>query len=176
MKRVAAVVLACQMSLAAAADQTLGRLFFTPEQRAQLDSARRNRAQRPVIEAAADEAPPAARVTYSGMVKRSDGRSTIWINNRPVHERAPGEAGAPRARVDEEGAASITLPQQQRSIRLKVGQTAELASGHVAESYARRPAPAAVEPPPAPAAEPLLRLRRRHDFERDLPPASDAAP
>lgn len=167
MKRLAAVVLACQISVAWAAEP-LGRLFFTPEQRAQLDSARRQRAQRPATEAATEEA-PAATVTYSGMVRRSDGRATVWINSRALHDRMPPAAGIPRARVDEEGAASITVPQHPRSVRLKVGQTAELTSGRVAESYARPAAPPAAEPRPAPAAEPALRLRRRYEHGRDLP-------
>jgi hypothetical protein len=175
MKRVAAALLICQVGAAPAADD-LGRLFFTPQQRAQLDMARKQRAHRPVIEATAEDAlPPTAVVTYSGMVQRSDGRSTVWINNRAVHDRSHGDSAEPRARVDDSGAASITLPQQQRSIRLKVGQTAEVASGHVVESYARRPArpPTATSAPPH--AEPLLYLRRKYGREPDVP-SSDPAP
>jgi hypothetical protein len=168
MKRLAAVFLACQVSATAAAEP-LGRLFFTPEQRTQLDMMRKQRAHRPppMETAAPPEAPPPAIVTYSGMVRRTDGRSTAWINNRPVHDRASADSDGPRARVDEDGAARITLPQQ-GSVRLKVGQTAELASGRIAESYARRTPrrPAAVPPP---VAEPSLRLRRRFDDDRDAP-------
>lgn len=170
MRRLAAALLACHVCAAPAADN-LGRLFFTPAQRAQLDTARRQRAHRPAIEAAAEESPPAAIVTYSGVVQRSDGHSTVWINNRAVRDRARMDAAEPRARVDAYGAASITLPQQQRSIRLKVGQTADVASGRVVESYARRPAPAPAATPPAPPADPVLRLRRKYDHERDLPSA-----
>jgi hypothetical protein len=138
--------------------------------------ARKQHAHRPVIEAAAEEAPPpTAVVTYSGMVQRSDGRSTVWINNRAVHDRSQVDPTELRARVDDTGAASITLPQQQRSIRLKVGQTAEVASGHVVESYARRPAPLPAATPAPPHAERLLRLRRKFSREPDVPP-SDPAP
>jgi hypothetical protein len=176
MKRVAAALLICQVGVASAAD--LGRLFFTPQQRAQLDIARKQRAHRPVIEAAAEEAlPPTSVVTYSGVVQRSDGHSTVWINNRAVHDRSHTAPTEPRARVDDSGAASITLPQQQRSIRLKVGQTAEVASGHVVESYARRPASPAAATPAAPHAEPLLRQRRKYDHDREPDvPSSDPAP
>jgi hypothetical protein len=175
MKRVAAALLICQVGAAPAADD-LGRLFFTPQQRAQLDMARKQHAHRPVIEAAAEEAlPPTAVVTYSGMVQRSDGHSTVWINNRAVPDRSHPDPGEPRARVDDFGAASITLPQQQRSIRLKVGQTADVASGRVVESYARRPASPPAATPAPPHAGPLLRLRRKYDREPDVP-SSDPAP
>lgn len=175
MKRLAAMLLACHAWSAPAAEP-LGRLFFTPEQRAQLDTLRRQRAHRPAIEAIRQEAPPAAVVTYSGLVRRSDGRSTVWVNNRPVHDHASADADMPRARVDEDGAASITLPQQQGSVRLKVGQTAELTSGRITESYTRRqPRLPAAAPAPTPAPEPGLRLRRKFDYDRDLP-AADKTP
>jgi hypothetical protein len=59
-----------------------GRLFYTPEQRAQLEAARiRNVTQ------AGQTAAPDAGVTpptrYDGMLIRSDGKTTRWVNGRP---------------------------------------------------------------------------------------------
>ena len=57
----------------------LGRLFYTPAQRTQLEAARaRNVTQ------ASPAAPAIARPQrFDGVVIRSDGASTSWINGRP---------------------------------------------------------------------------------------------
>ncbi|HMM46426.1 MAG TPA: hypothetical protein PKC12_00410 [Thiobacillaceae bacterium] len=62
----------------------LGRLFYTPAQRAQLEAARTD-AGRPVR----PTAPNAASVRFDGVMIRSDGRSTSWINGKP----RPGGSG-----------------------------------------------------------------------------------
>lgn len=55
-----------------------GRLFYTPEQRAQLEAARaRNVTQ---VQAGPAAGPP--RVRFDGMVIRSDGNSTRWVNGQ----------------------------------------------------------------------------------------------
>lgn len=66
------------VSLAAPSQATLGRLFYTPEQRSALEQAR---AQKRTTTAAA---PVAAThpLTYNGIVLRSDGRSTRWIDGK----------------------------------------------------------------------------------------------
>ncbi len=57
----------------------LGRLFYTSEQRAGLEKARlQNRTQ----SVQTDSSPPKP-VTYDGVVIRSDGHSTRWINGKP---------------------------------------------------------------------------------------------
>ncbi|MHB1083787.1 MAG: hypothetical protein ACYCZA_02970 [Thiobacillus sp.] len=56
-----------------------GRLFYTPEQRAQLEAARaRNVTQ--VRQAVPDVAPPPLR--FDGVVIRSDGTRTSWVNGQ----------------------------------------------------------------------------------------------
>jgi len=50
----------------------LGRLFFTPQQRAQLELAQAQRS--------AAENRPAGALTLNGIVQRSDGARTVWIN------------------------------------------------------------------------------------------------
>lgn len=56
-----------------------GRLFFTPAQRAQLETARARRVG-PGRDTAAEAPPP---VRYDGLVMRSDGKTTRWVNGRP---------------------------------------------------------------------------------------------
>jgi len=109
--------------------EELGRLFFTPEQRAMLDLARRTQSSAaPSADASSDG------VTLSGIVTRSDGRQTVWINGRPQPAGAAGGRSS--------SAASIPLPGGGGQVRLRVGQTLDPASGKVEEGY-RRPAKAA---------------------------------
>lgn len=77
-----------------------GHLFYTPAQRVQLEQARaRNITQRTSGENAAA---PSAPVRYDGVVIRSDGRATHWVDGRPQHEAA-GAAGLKPGQVRAEG-------------------------------------------------------------------------
>jgi hypothetical protein len=75
---------------AGAADDALGTLFFTPEERARLDSERRG--EEPSAPGAAGTPAAPRQHTLTGFVQRSDGRTTVWIDGRavsvPAH-RAP---------------------------------------------------------------------------------------
>lgn len=112
-----AVLLVCLPALAGsgvsfAADP--GRLFYTPAQRAQLELARDRNLTRVEARPPAFSAPP---VRFDGVVIRSDGQGTAWVDGRPQ----TGTAGVPG---------------------LKPGQIR--ADKHVYEPYqVLRPAPAA---------------------------------
>ncbi len=69
----------------------MGRLFYTPAQREQLETARtRNTTQRDrASQAVIPSAPPPQR--YDGIVIRSDGKTTRWVDGKP-------EVGAPSVR------------------------------------------------------------------------------
>jgi hypothetical protein len=86
----------CGTGLAAAP----GRLFYTPEQRAQLDAARaRNVTQ--LRQAAPDAgAPPPVR--YDGVVIRSDGHTTRWVDGQP-QAGASGVAGLKPGQIRADG-------------------------------------------------------------------------
>ncbi|HWR78358.1 MAG TPA: hypothetical protein VN283_14240 [Thiobacillus sp.] len=76
-----------------------GRLFYTPEQRAQLEAARdRNVTQ--VRQSAPDVAPPPLR--FDGMVIRSDGTRTRWVNGQP-QVGASGVAGLKPGQIRADG-------------------------------------------------------------------------
>lgn len=137
---------------AARAVEPIGRLFFTPAQRASLDVARTQRA-RTTLSTEKDEetaAPVAQSITYGGMVRRSDGKSTVWINNRPINDKEPVAGGAIVGRVRPDGGVLLQVPQSGRVVGLKPGQSIELLSGTIEEAYSRKP----VQPDPKPAAKP----------------------
>jgi hypothetical protein len=78
--------------------QELGRLFFTPEQRAAMDARRKARVpDRP----AAAVASPTTRL--DGYVRRSRGPSTVWVDGESVDAR-PGAEGRVPVPVGEGGA------------------------------------------------------------------------
>jgi hypothetical protein len=126
-------------ALPAWAQDSLGRLFFTPEQRAMLDLARRTQ-QASGAETGGDEYQG---VTLNGLVVRSDGKSTVWINGRPQQSGQPAGYGIAKGRAP--ASANIQLPGGHESVRLKVGQTLDPASGRIEEGY-RRPPRAALAP------------------------------
>lgn len=149
MTRFAAILLAwvaCAPQAALATDG-LGRLFFAPAQRAQLDAARAQRDRRGPLTADTEPVAPLGPevVTYSGMVRRSDGKSTVWINGKPMTERTR-DSDVNVLGVRRDGSVSVAVPQADRSASLRVGQSMDVTSGTIEEPYARR---AKLHRPPA---------------------------
>lgn len=133
-----------------AAQPPLGRFFFTPAERAQLDVARIEK-QKPAPQVAAAEAPPEPlpvpqTVTYGGIVRRSDGKSMLWINNRMVDERDALTGLNLRGRVRADGAVTLQVPQTGSSVEVKVGQSVEVHTGRVAEGKRNDEPESAKEP------------------------------
>ena len=96
----AAPLARAQAAPGAAAD--LGTLFTSPEERARLDRLRRGE---PVQTAAAG---PTGQRAVTGYVKRSDGRSTVWIDGVPLQVVTPKAApmldpGKVRSGADDRG-------------------------------------------------------------------------
>ncbi len=137
----------------AATTADLGRLFHTPAQRAALDQARDRPAPGTGRPPAAPVAPPPSVLSVDGIVRRDDGRATVWINQQPV--RAPADAGSVRVGPvrDATDGVELRIPDAGRRMRLKVGQEADADSGEVRDHYRRTPAPASHGVPvPAPGA------------------------
>jgi len=127
---------------------TLGRLFFTPDQRAQLDTLRTKR----VVASQTKEEPPPEVVTYNGIVRRSDGKTTVWVNNQALSEADLRDKPAIAGRVSRDGKIVLQTTQSGTArTQLKVGQSAELLSGQVAESYSAASVAARVPKPEAAA-------------------------
>lgn len=123
----ALAVLLTATPLMPASAQELGRLFFTPEQRAALDA--RRKARVPDKPAAVPQAEsPVTRV--NGAVRRGGGNSTVWINGETVPESGPeGARVVPR----EAGAGRVTVPAGEgaQHYDLRVGQSVDRGSGEV---------------------------------------------
>jgi hypothetical protein len=103
-----------------AAQENLGRLFFTEQQRQDLD----RRRQANIQEAAAVVE---STVTVNGQVSRSLGRSTTWLNGVPQEStRRPPDP------------ARVTLPggEGTPSVSLKIGQTLDKIRGEIRDPVA----------------------------------------
>ncbi len=116
-QRLAAALLAVFLLLAAAptSAETLGKLFLTPERRAALERQRQLNIQetRQVIEGAT--------LTVSGVVKRSSGKTTTWVNDTPQNET--NATTGVRVEVDRANPAKTTVVAGEESpASLKVGE------------------------------------------------------
>ncbi|MDB5812673.1 MAG: hypothetical protein JWN94_4795 [Betaproteobacteria bacterium] len=133
------VLLSCANATFAA---DLGRMFFTPAQRATLDNARKQNIRSEISndgEQQSAAAPVAQNVSVNGFIRRSDGKNTIWLNSRAVTEQQPGSINAAIGKTDDR--VHLNVPDSGRKLDLKVGQTVEVVSGTIEENYLRRPLP-----------------------------------
>ena len=136
---------AALLMLPHAASAELGRLFFTQAQRNALDMARKQNIRLEIgneeterQQNGANAAPLPQTVRLNGMIQRSDGNNTVWLNNKPI--TGQNAAGMSFSTNRNESKVKLQLPDGGRSMDLKVGQTAEINSGTVEESYNRRSA------------------------------------
>jgi len=128
----------------AAADtaQVPGRLFTTPEERAMLDRLRAGRPdpKPPETEQASSGtgtvAGPAKPVRIDGVVRRSRGPSTVWVDGEALQaggRTADGVQVRPASKVP--GAVYLKVPNGERAVRLKPGQRYDPSRGVVTEAF-----------------------------------------
>ena len=99
----------------------LGRLFFTPDERVLLDRQRKTgKVVGPVGEGAS--------IAVGGIVTRSSGRRTIWINDRPVNDPPRGEPAGIRPAGNDSSIVEIAA-QPGATARVKVGESVNIATG-----------------------------------------------
>lgn len=110
--RRAVLLVALLLATGASHAQALGRLFFTPEQRQALDA--RRKARVPDKPAAAVVASPTLRL--DGYVKRSGGRSTVWVNGEPTDQTS-------RLPESTDAAVTVTVGDTGARVGLKPGET-----------------------------------------------------
>ena len=108
----------------------LGRLFFTPEQRAALDA--RRKARIPDKPAAVAVESPVTRL--DGFVSRSSGKSTVWVNGEPVPEGTHPEGLRVRPRRSDSGRVTVDIGETDSQVDLKIGQSFDRATGEVKDS------------------------------------------
>jgi len=83
-----------------AAQDLPGRLFYTPQQRAQLEAARARNVTQAGRAAPDAGAPPPVR--YDGVLVRSDGKTTRWVDGQPQLD-ASGVAGLKPGQIRADG-------------------------------------------------------------------------
>jgi hypothetical protein len=135
MKHAAPMLLLAALCGAAQAAEPLGRLFFTPAQRATLDAGKQldlPRKAGPTVRG------PSA-VTLNGIVTRSDGESTVWVNGAPAN--APRGTGNATIYAKPAGGSSARVTVMDSASKLRVGQTLDRRTGKVMEIYEHKPAP-----------------------------------
>ncbi len=131
--------------LRAAAEDDFGRLFSSAAERKKLDILRKNQK---LIDAtpqknmsfapAVDELP--APIALQGYVKRSDGATTLWINNKTVQEnsiqddveigRLNKQNGSIKNSAD---SLNVRIPATGKNVRLKAGQVYDPETNSIVE-------------------------------------------
>jgi hypothetical protein len=97
--------------------QDLGRIFFTPQQRQDLDRRRNLNVTAP------DEVVVESLVTVNGRVTRSSGKTTTWINGVPQYDTYRGRTPD---RVGVESSDAL--------VGVKVGETLDRSKGEVRDA------------------------------------------
>lgn len=120
-------------------DDDFGRFFTTPKQRERLNELRNSSAD-VVVNVNADELKineddkkveqQHNEITLKGIVYRSDGKNTAWVNNSNSFE---GDVASDVTGVDEHeispGGVEMELPGKKRKVRLKVGEAYDSTEG-----------------------------------------------
>ena len=110
--------------------QELGRLFFTPEQRAALDARRKARVPDKPAAAPVTESPV---TRINGAVQRGGGKSTVWVNGEMIPEDAQADGARVTPRSPKPGSVSIPAGEGPQRYDLRVGELLDRGSGEVRE-------------------------------------------
>lgn len=126
--------------------ESLGRLFFTPDERTHLDRARLSGGGTEPEGASAQQLES---LTLNGIVKRSSGKTTVWVNNSAQNESDLPSGSRSQASKTRLPDFPVLVQKTGKTVTLKVGQTLNIDSGEIREGYQ----PSAIKaPPPAPSA------------------------
>ena len=127
--RAAATLAAMLAGLLGAADagaQELGRLFFTPEQRAALDARRKARMpDKPAVQAES----PVTRV--NGAVQRAGGKSTVWVNGEAIPESSQSAGTQATSKASDPSRVTLPAGEGAQRLDLRVGESFDRGSGEV---------------------------------------------
>lgn len=133
--------LQCLMPQPLIAAETLGRLFSTPDERAQLDHLRdiqKNLPVETIVEATVIESKPIAlpeAINVQGYVMRTDGKDgTIWINGEALQENSGNQNVQVGDLSKHSTAIPIRIPANGKSLRLKAGQVYDPENNRVYKS------------------------------------------
>jgi hypothetical protein len=125
--------------------QAIGRLFYTPRERADMDQARQLAEKNHADSAASTVNQVGDQVTLDGFVRKNNGKTTVWINQMPQHGRENPQGITIVQSGRHSSIVSMQLPSG-KSIDLKPGQTFDASNGKVSDvvdSASSPPAPKA---------------------------------
>lgn len=107
-------LLAAGFAHARADVEDLGRLFLTPDKRAALERQRQVNVQRALVMEGSE-------LRVDGIIRRSGGHSTVWINGIAHHDGQP--ASEVRSRIDPRDPSRVTLAVgDEAPAQLRVGE------------------------------------------------------
>lgn len=140
------IVLLALMAGPVQAADSLGKLFTTPTERANLERLRQNSPGQlieqvlPVTDEGAALAPPAVQseLSVQGYVRRSDGaRGTVWVNHQPLQERSEHShvqvGSLPKESSRDSNRVPLTVPSTGSQVKLKAGQSYDANTGQISE-------------------------------------------
>jgi len=119
------------------ADFSVGRLFFTPREREEMNQMRRQFKQNPPVAHTETEPPPPLppHLTLNGIVVRSQGKNVIWLNQQQNLQ----ETDLPGLRIEASASNGVGLPihliNGDLPLVLKPGQRLDTSTGEIRESY-----------------------------------------
>lgn len=100
----------------------LGRLFFTPEKRLLLERQRLSNIQ-------ATQALEGETMSLDGVVQRSSGKSTVWINGRAQDEHDAARTGVSVRLTPRDPGRAQLAPGEETPTQIKVGEAINRATG-----------------------------------------------
>jgi len=100
----------------------LGRLFFTPERRAALERQRAFNIQEA-------QTLQGTNMSLDGVVYRSGGKSTVWINQKAQTEGESSRTGVNAVVSPKTPGSALLAPGEETPAQLKVGETINRATG-----------------------------------------------
>lgn len=106
----------------AAEPAALGRLFFTPERRLSLERQRTHNVQQA-------QALQGTTMSLDGVVYRSSGKSTVWINQHAQNENDAKRTGVTATLSPRDPGSALIAPGEDTAARLKVGEAVNRATG-----------------------------------------------
>ena len=106
----------------AADTQELGRLFFTPERRATLEHQRAFNVQEA-------QTLQGTNMSLDGVVYRSSGKATVWINHQAQNEGESARTGVNAVVSPKTPGSALLAPGEEKPAQLKVGEAMNRATG-----------------------------------------------
>jgi hypothetical protein len=100
----------------------LGRLFFTPERRAALERQRASNIQEA-------QSLQGSSMSLDGVVYRSGGKATVWINRQAQTENESSRTGVSAVVSPKTPGSALLAPGEEAPAQLKVGESINRATG-----------------------------------------------